>query len=72
MTVGHITCASCQERIREHEPDICLKRQSPGEKYFYHVGCKREPEMIVSTEGRGVWSLVYRRLLWDDTEGGAA
>jgi hypothetical protein len=72
MPVDCITCPFCRTRIREHEPDIVLRRRTRGvEKYFYHVHCSHEPERIVATQGAGVWSLTRGHVFWD-MEGGAA
>ena len=71
MMVDHITCASCQERIRAFEPDIVLRKLDGSEKRFYHRRCAREPERIVATDVDGVWIMTRRHVFWD-MAGGAA
>ena len=68
--VNHIGCPACGMRIKEFEPDICLKKlDGSGEMYFYHTRCRYETERVAS-EGEEKWSLTHRSVFWD--EGGAA
>jgi hypothetical protein len=71
MIVERITCPACSEGIPPDEPDICLKKRDGSARHFYHRRCAREPERIVATEGKGVWSITKRQVFWN-TGGGAA
>jgi hypothetical protein len=69
--VDFIGCPACGHRIKEFEPDICLKKIDGSTKYFYHVRCAREAERIVAAEGEDIWRMTYRHV-FSDLEGGAA
>jgi hypothetical protein len=51
MMVDHITCSFCQARIREHEPDVVLRRRDRVEKYFYHVWSLTRRHVFWDMEG---------------------
>jgi hypothetical protein len=71
MKVDYIGCPAGGHRIREFQPDICLKKHNGSEMRFYHNRCAQESQRIIATEGETTWSLTRERVFWD-LDGGAA
>jgi hypothetical protein len=62
IETDHINCASCRARIREHEPDLVLRKLNGEELRFYHARpqCAAAAQQVILESPPEAWRLTHR------------
>jgi hypothetical protein len=61
MSRSRITCAHCERRIRDHEPDLILHDLNRGGRdRYYHEKCSNAA--YAAAESPGLYKLILRHV----------